>query len=107
MIYAHVHKSNLAQSLLTVPSLKHFHTRLGKAFIEIHRYTDVYFSNRLDRVYQKVSDEGMSAGLVPLDFAGVQVMSPAVDFNVFFIFNHFWHHFIAVRLAISARRSRE
>lgn len=78
-----------------IPSLKHFHTRLGKAFIEIHRYTDVYFPNRLDHVYQKVSDEGMSAGLVPLDFAGVQVMSPAVDFNVFFIFNHFWHHFIA------------
>ena len=78
-----------------IPSLKHFHTRIGKAFIEIHRYTDVYFPNRLDRVYQKVSDEGMSAGLVPLDFAGVQVMSPSVDFNVFFIFNHFWHHFIA------------
>ena len=78
-----------------IPSLKHFHTRIGKAFIEIHRYTDVYWPKRLDRVYQRISDEGMSEGLVSLDFAGVQVMSPAVDFNVFFIFNHFWHHFIA------------
>ena len=78
-----------------IPSLKHFHTRLGKAFIEIHRYTDVYWPKRFDRVYQRISDEGMSEGLVPLDFAGVQVMSPALDFNVFFIFNHFWHHFIA------------
>ena len=78
-----------------IPSLKHFHTRIGKAFIEIHRYTDVYWPKRLDRVYQRISDEGMSEGLVPLDFGGVSVMSPAVDFNVFFIFNHFWHHFIA------------
>ena len=78
-----------------IPSLKHFHTRIGKAFIEIHRYTDVYWPKKYDRVYQKVSDAGMHSDLVPLDFGGLSVMSPAVDFNVFFIFNHFWHHFIA------------
>lgn len=78
-----------------IPSLKHFHTRIGSAFIEIHRYTDVYWPRRYDRVYQKISDAGMHSDLVPLDFAGVPVMSPSVDFNVFFIFNHFWHHFIA------------
>ena len=78
-----------------IPSLKHFHTRIGHAFIEIHRYTDVYWPKRYDRVYQKISDAGMHSDLVPLDFAGVPVMSPSVDFNVFFIFNHIWHHFIA------------
>ena len=78
-----------------IPSLKHFHTRIGHAFIEIHRYTDVYWPKRYDRVYQKISDAGMHSDLVPLDFAGLLVMSPSVDFNVFFIFNHFWHHFIA------------
>ena len=78
-----------------IPSLKHFHTRIGHAFIEIHRYTDVYWPKRYDRVYQKISDAGMHSDLVPLDFFGVPVMSPSVDFNVFFIFNHFWHHFIA------------
>lgn len=78
-----------------IPSLKHFHTRIGNAFIEIHRYTDVYYPKHLNRVYQKISDDGMSSGLVPLDFSGVSVLSPSVNFNVFFIFNHFWHHFIA------------
>lgn len=78
-----------------IPSLKHFHTRIGNAFIEIHRYTDVYYPKRLDRIYQRISDDGMSSDLVPLDFTGVSVMSPSVNFNVFFIFNHFWHHFIA------------
>ena len=78
-----------------IPSLKHYHTRIGHAFIEIHRYTDVYWPKRYDRVYQKISDAGMHADLVPLDFVDAEVSTPAVDFNVFFIFNHFWHHFIA------------
>ena len=78
-----------------IPSLKHFHTRIGKAFIEIHRYTDVYFPKRLDRIYQKISDEGMGSSLVPLNFSGMSVMTPSANFNIFFIFNHFWHHFIA------------
>ena len=78
-----------------IPSTKHYHTRIGKAFFEIHRYTDVYFPPRLDRIYQRISDEGMSKDLVTLDFAGVPVLTPSIDFNVFFIFNHFWHHFIA------------
>ena len=78
-----------------IPSLKHYHTRIGHAFIEIHRYTDVYWPKRYDRVYQKISDAGMHSDLVPLDFVDAEVMTPSVDFNVFFIFNHFWHHFIA------------
>ena len=78
-----------------IPSLKHYHTRIGHAFIEIHRYTDVYWPKRYDRVYQEISDAGMHSDPVPLDFGGVPVLSPSVDFNVFFIFNHFWHHFIA------------
>lgn len=78
-----------------IPSTKHYHTRIGKAFFEIHRYTDVYFPPRLDRIYQRISDDGMSKDLVTLDFAGVPVLTPSIDFNIFFIFNHFWHHFIA------------
>lgn len=78
-----------------IPSLKHYHTRIGHAFIEIHRYTDVYWPKRYDRVYQKISDVGMHSDLVPLDFVDAEVLTPSVDFNVFFIFNHFWHHFIA------------
>ena len=78
-----------------IPSLKHYHTRIGSAFIEIHRYTDVYFPRRYDLKYQKISDAGMHSDLVPLDFVDAEVMTPSLDFNVFFIFNHFWHHFIA------------
>ena len=75
--------------------LKHFHTRIGNVPVEIHRYTDVYYQKRLDRIYQGISDEGLSAEPVMVDIAGFKIMTPPVDFNVFYIFNHLWHHFIA------------
>ena len=75
--------------------LKHFHTRIGNVPVEIHRYTDVYYQKRLDRIYQGISDEGLNAEPVMVDIAGFKIKTPPVDFNVFYIFNHLWHHFIA------------
>lgn len=75
--------------------LKHFHTRIGNVPVEIHRYTDVYYQKRLNRIYQEISDEGLCAEPVMVDIAGFKIMTPPVDFNVFYIFNHLWHHFIA------------
>ena len=75
--------------------LKHFHTRIGNVPVEIHRYTDVYYPKRLDRIYQEISDEGLNAEPVIVDIAGFKIKTPPVDFNVFYIFNHLWHHFIA------------
>ena len=75
--------------------LKHFHTHIGKVPVEIHRYTDVYYQNRLNRIYQAISDEGFCAEPVEVDIAGFKITTPPIDFNVFYIFNHLWHHFIA------------
>lgn len=72
---------------------KHYDIRIGKTTVEIHRFSDVNASKRLDRIYQGYSDEGLSRGLRVLDFAGTQVNTPADDFNAFYIFNHLWHHF--------------
>jgi hypothetical protein len=74
---------------------KHYHTRVGKVPVEIHRYTDVYYQNRLNKIYQAISDEGFRAEPVQVDIAGFKITTPPVDFNVFYIFNHLWHHFIA------------
>ncbi len=78
-----------------ISSLKHFHTRISSVYIEIHRYTDVYHPKSYDLKYQKISDAGMHSNLVPVDFGEMEIMTPEVNFNVFFIFNHFWHHFIS------------
>ena len=76
-------------------TLKHFHTNIGSVCIEVHRYTDVYFPHRYDLKYQKISDTGMNNDLLQLDFSGETVFTPSLNFNVFYIFNHFWHHFIS------------
>ena len=74
---------------------KHFHAYLGKVPVEVHKYTDVYYPKCYDKKYQRISDEGMAMPAVTIDFAGFSVLTPSVDFNVFYIFNHLWHHFIA------------
>ena len=74
---------------------KHFHIYLGKVPIELHLYSDVYYPKRLDRIYQEISDAGISIAPVEVELAGYPVKTPSVNFNVFYIFNHLWHHFIA------------
>lgn len=74
---------------------KHFHIYLGKVPIELHQYSDVYYPKRMDRIYQEISDAGISIAPVEVELAGYPVKTPSVNFNVFYIFNHLWHHFIA------------
>ena len=74
---------------------KHFHIYLGKVPIELHLYSDVYYPKRLDRIYQEISDAGISVAPIEVELAGYPVKTPSVNFNVFYIFNHLWHHFIA------------
>ena len=74
---------------------KHFHIYLGKVPVELHLYSDVYYPERLDRIYQEISDAGISVAPVEVDIVGYPIKTPSLNFNVFYIFNHLWHHFIA------------
>lgn len=62
--------------------------------VEVHRYTDIFVSARLSRIYQEASDKGTTQNLVPIDFAGTTVYTLADDFNAFYIFNHLFQHFM-------------
>lgn len=73
---------------------KHYHALYGDVEVEVHRFTEVYPSRKYNTIYQKASDAGMSQGTVPMSFDGVQVITPADDFNAFFIFSHLFHHFL-------------
>lgn len=75
--------------------IKHFHCKIGSVLLEVHRFSDVNFSSRLNKIYQKYSAEGLNNNLVPVDFCGTQVLTPSDDFNLYYIFNHLWHHFMA------------
>ncbi len=74
--------------------VKHFHAKVGSVLIEVHRFADVNAYPELDKVYQKYASEGLSHNLVAVDFGGVTVHTPSDDFNVYYIFNHLWHHFM-------------
>ena len=73
---------------------KHFHVHVGPVLFEIHRYADILTYRRQNAIYQSYASEGLSSGLVPVDFAGCSVNTPADDFNIYYVFNHFWHHFL-------------
>lgn len=92
--------SSLEDKQGDIHAFKHYHTQVDAVFVEIHRYTDVYFPHRYDKKYQQISDAGMHSDWVPLDFGDVKVLTPSLNFNVFYIFNHFWHHFIADGLGL-------
>ena len=73
---------------------KHYDFFVGKVAVEIHRYSDRYPTPKLDRIYQEVSLEGLGKNLVPIQFGGVEVMSPSDEYNAFYIFSHLFHHFL-------------
>lgn len=73
---------------------KHYHAEFGNVEVEMHRFTEIYPSRKYNSVYQAASDAGMSSGLVPMSFSGVEIMTPSDDFNAFFIFSHLFHHFL-------------
>lgn len=74
---------------------KHHQIKLGKVPVEIHRYTDIYYPARLNRIYQSISDDGVSTDTMTLHLFDIDVTTPSLNFNAFYLFSHFWHHFIA------------
>ena len=73
---------------------KHLQIYKGKVPIELHCYSDIYFPKKLDRIYQEISNEGIAKSPIEVELAGYTVNTPSLNFNVFYIFNHLWHHFI-------------
>lgn len=74
---------------------KHFNlTMPGGVEIEVHRFTQRYYTKTFDRVYQVASDRGTTKNIVSIDFSGTKVNTPADDFNAFFVFSHMFHHYL-------------
>lgn len=74
--------------------VKHFNCSIGNVLIEVHRFSDVNILPKLNDIYQSYAQEGLNHNLVPLEFGGTVVMTPADQFNVYFIFDHLWRHFL-------------
>ena len=73
---------------------KHYHALLSGISLEIHKYSEEASSPSAEKIYQRYAGEGLSNNLVQLDLADVKVMTPADDFNAFYVFFHMWNHFL-------------
>ena len=73
---------------------QHWLLRIGPSLVELHGHTLHLPDVRRTRFYQTLEADGLRNGLVPLDFGGVQVDTPADTFNAFYLFYHAWHHFL-------------
>lgn len=74
---------------------KHYHAKFAGTMIEVHKYSEVFSSSTVDRIYQRYASEGLSHNLVELEFGEIKVNTPADNFNAFYIFSHFWNHFLS------------
>lgn len=73
---------------------KHYDLFIGKVAVEIHRYSDRYPTSRLDSIYQEISLKGLNENLVPMELDARKILTPADDYNAFYIFSHLFHHFL-------------
>lgn len=64
----------------------------GSLEIELHRVTNNLHPQRINAIYQRISDEGCWGDPVALDIYGTSVLTPSDDFNAFYIFHHLWCH---------------
>lgn len=79
---------------------KHYHAMLAGISIEVHKHSEVLPSSSVNRRYQRLALNGLSENLVALDFGDARIMTPADDFNAFYIFNHLWNHFLSIGVGI-------
>lgn len=75
-------------------SRKHMHVNHGKISIELHRIAE-YLANPLTNLrYQRLTQYWLHPDRTDTVAVGdYQVQVPGKQFNVFYVFNHFWHHF--------------
>lgn len=79
---------------------KHFHMFIGNTSLEIHRFTEVFNSTSRNRIYQNFAYDGLHRDLVPLELPHITVNTPAVTYNTYYVFSHFFNHLLGSGVAL-------
>jgi hypothetical protein len=75
--------------------MKHFETESGGVVIEIHRIAEILPGLRADRLFQQWTVQNLlKSELRKVEIGGIDVNLPPADFDVLYIMNHAWHHFM-------------
>ena len=73
---------------------KHFSAFVGEIEIEVHRHTSNHATKKYARIFAEAAERGLSQDLGHVTYDGVQINTPSVDFNAFYIFDHLFEHFL-------------
>ena len=75
--------------------LKHYNVVSGGILIEIHRVAEILPGFREDRLLQQwTEDKLLGTKLRKVIIDGTEVNLPPIDFDVLYIMNHAWQHFM-------------
>ena len=72
---------------------KHWELKISQVEVELHQHSMQPETRRRARLFPSEEIDGLTRNLIPLDFDGVSVDTPADTFNAFYLFYHAWHHF--------------
>lgn len=79
----------------SLESKKHFHLQVNEVCVELHRCADIIGNPIINKRFQQWTKYHLlGENKRGLNFNGVEVSLPPLQFDAVFIFNHLLHHFI-------------
>ena len=78
----------------SIYSGKHFHAFCGKIEFDVHRFSAYYSLKPYNENYQEEATKGLTQNLTHYVIGGIEVNTPSLEFNAYYIFNHLFNHFL-------------
>lgn len=82
-------------------SPKHYHINYGDTTVELHRVAEVQHLWGTNGYYRHLTEKWLEE--TPSDYVSIEgekIPVPPGQFNVLYVFNHLWHHFVTRGLGI-------
>ncbi len=78
----------------SIYSGKHFHAFCGKVEFDVHRFSAFYHLKKYNEKYQEEAKKGLTQSLMYYAVGDIDVSTPSLEFNAYYIFNHLFNHFL-------------
>ena len=78
----------------SIYSGKHFHAFCGKIEFDVHRFSAYYSLKPYNKNYQEEAAKGLTQNLTHYVIDDIEVNTPSLEFNAYYIFNHLFNHFL-------------
>lgn len=79
---------------------KHYNIEFGQYPMEVHRVSADEIDSDEECVYAPIEQEGLTDEARRVDWEGLEITVPSMEFMVFFTFFHAWHHFLTTGVGL-------